>query len=587
MAAPSRRFQVRRTLGGLLLALSIASAGGAWHLTRTWAQRLPPVPSQPMPASLSGEIAATRSRATTWWQPGRQTQALRELAFLFHANGHWPEAAAVYRLLADREADRAEWPLLAADVALNAGDPARAIEHLERAVAIDRTQADAWAILGDLRYKAGESAAAEQAYGAALASGANATAELGLARLALDRADRRVAIDRLQRALAADSALGAAYALLATVLEADGQARRARVIATLAAKYASVPARPGRALEQVLPFTRDVERLAVLADLALLRGQPEAARGWAERATAADPQAWRAWLTVGVVNERLGRLDAAKRGYERALELGGDRVTLGLELAAVARRAGDFAAARARLLEAESQGVSLARIRNALGELELAAGDRALAERRFRESLAADPQAIVAMRNLGQMLWESGRTAEALPLLERVRTADPLDFAARAALGEECARRGDHAAALEYFREAIDLEPGHAELRTLAARSALTLARQAAGRRDTDSALGHARVAIELAPDMFEPLAHLAALAAASNRSREALAPAEAYAARHPRDAKGWLLLGDLRAMLDQVEGARDAWQRARAAAPSEPALQQEIAQRLNRPAAR
>ncbi len=551
----------------------------------TWRERaaLPAPPAGIDPPLLADELRASRARGVAWWHP-RRREALREFAFLAHANGLWALADQAYARLQALEPARADWPQLKADVALNSGDAVSAVMLLEIAVAREPANAAAWARLGDLRYKQGQSSAAKKAWENALAADpAQPVAGLGLARLLADDGERDAALELLQKAISGDPAFGAPYSLLASLLAQTDQRQRMSVARALGSKYSGVPARPDPRLAEMLDYTRDVERLAVLADLALLRDEHEQARSLAVLSTRVDPRSWRAWLTAGVVNERLGQLDAARKAHEQALALGGDPVTLKLELASIAQRQGDYATARALLVEAEERGVSESRIRNALGEVERDAGRFAEAEARFRESLAADENQVTAARNLARLLWEAQRTKEAVPLLQRVRDADPLDFAVRATLGEHYASAGELSAACEVLHEAVDLEPRNEAIRRLASESARRLARELAGQRRLDEAAQRLRESIAFQPDAFEPLADFVMLASNTGRLPEALALVETYLQRRAADAKGWLLLGDLRTALGQPAAAGEAWRRAQAAGPGEPWLRAEIEKRLRK----
>ena len=156
------------------------------------------------------------------------------------------------------------------------------------------------------------------------------------------------------------------------------------------------------------------------------------------RAVELDPRFVRAYDSLGLCYEWLGRFDEAVRSYEEAIRLNGEQPTKSpwppLNL-----------------------GLLLARL-DRLDDAEV----------RFRESIACDPGFALAHYQLGLTLEKKGRATEALAEIEEAARLDPASAEAPYALARLYRRSGDTAKAdraLQRFQEmkkAKDAEKGQA-----------------------------------------------------------------------------------------------------------------------------
>jgi tetratricopeptide (TPR) repeat protein len=128
--------------------------------------------------------------------------------------------------------------------------------------------------------------------------------------------------------------------------------------------------------------------------------------------------------------------------------------------------------------------------------------EEALAE--FAAALRLDPTLIDARANMGGVLAQLGRPAEAAEQYEQVLRQDPNYLAARVSLGLICLQRNETDKALEHLQVAARLKPDP-ELMVL-----LGQALEAAGR--TSEAIEQYRRALNVAPGHAQAQARLSAL---------------------------------------------------------------------------
>lgn len=285
-------------------------------------------------------------------------------------------------------------------------DRRRALELLARTAELAPDLPQVFAALGRAREKVGDVSGAEEAYERALRlEPAYHYARRRLLRLALDRRDfarARVEVDRL---------LG------------DG------------------------------PEVPEHHFLAALA--ADREGQRDAARGhYADAIEKAKGNYPEAYLNLGVLEKKAGRLDAARAAYRKALELRPGYVTA---------------------------------LSN-LGSLEAAANDDAAADAAYRKAIAIDASYAPAWLNLGELLAHQDRHDEAIEAFRGALRARPAYDEAQLNLGVALTRAGRAAEALDTYRALVQRSP-----RYLSAQYNLALALADAGRpQDARAALERA-----------------------------------------------------------------------------------------------
>lgn len=213
----------------------------------------------------------------------------------------------------------------------------------------------------------------------------------------------------------------------------------------------------------------------------------------------------------------------------------------------------------------------------ALLYLQLGRADEAVAH--FEASVRLRPRSASAHFNLGTALTHAGRIDAAIAALRRALQIRPDFPSAHNNLGNALALRdGGSGEALRHFREALRLDPAHAEAR-------VSLARVYARRGESAPAIRELREVVRIRPDSSDALAELAWLLATARDGttgdrREAVDLAErAVTLSARREASELDVLGVAYASLGLWARALAAAQEALALAPSE-ALAREIRRR-------
>jgi putative PEP-CTERM system TPR-repeat lipoprotein len=451
----------------------------------------------------AGHLAAGRREAALdvlQRVPDDDPNAFRRdvIVMLTDLEGATPEAAS--RRGAELVAD---WPqrsdayVLAASLASAAGEDSRARELLSRAVALERDNLAANAMLGGFALADGDLGLAEQHFATVLARDQSAeTAHIALAEIAFQRDGVDSALAVLERArgaiprgVAVRAALarqlllaGRAGAALEVAHEAADLAPQSALILELAAAAelaAGYPAEAVPLLERVAAIREVATIHRELARAKIAAGDSPGAEASLRRALAIDARDTAAIVMLGELDLRAGRVeDALQRASEAAAMAPDD--------------------ASAALLH----GNVLATLR-----------DFAQAEGEYERALALAPSTIAAVK-LYQVKSALGRTDALDVLIDRARVAAN-DTSAHLALALAYQARGENPAAIARFRRVIDLDPDNA-----VAWNNVAWLYHLAGNR---GALPAARRAAELRPDEGAILDTLGWLLAESGDEGEAL----------------------------------------------------------------
>ena len=448
---------------------------------------------------------------------------------------------------------------------LDAGDPAAAVDLLERAVAADDRYAEAWFRLGRALLAAGRP---EDAYDALVRAKEEDVAPLralepvvaAVARVAADEGvalvPLRTELEEESRRLHGHAALGGEYLLDHVHPDVPVHARLAAAVLGWMADAGVVEPRPdwGEATRQAV-YQREMaafnrayygQRDLNLSKVLGWAGKLEEAEEPLLRAAEAIPEEPEVWLNLGIVRQRTGRYPESLAALDRAAELApgwelvhfNRGVTLGhlgrnREGVAALRRAleirPDYPEARRNLetlldrsetANPAARGIELARA-GRLGEAE-AALERALAE------MPDDaPGKAEAWYNLGLVRARlAGATGAAAGGSPEAAYRSALELApdhpeANNNLGILLAGRGELPAALERFEAAAAAAPDWAE-----ARFNLGVALDGLGRGDR--ALAEVRRAVELEPGNARFQLALGSLYAARGDAAAALRHLEA-----------------------------------------------------------
>ncbi len=418
-----------------------------------------------------------------------------------------------------------------------------------------RTQADTQLDRAHGLLAAGQLAAAEQAFFAALdANPRDHRALHGLAVLAV-RADRPdLAVEQARRALALDRRnpaylqtlgiahgengdleaavdafrrlvkerpdypdaqcnLGLALRRLGRYAEAEQALRRATVFEPRSArarvelgKLELVQNRPAAALPHLdAALALDSANPAALnaRGIALQGlGRLEEALAAFRRAQAAAPADPDPHNNEGLVLRRLNRPEEAERAFRRAIALDPTDPlaanNLGTTLLALGRldEAADTlrAVVRAYPDHAAAQ-LNLGLVLRAQGDLDAAAGA-------LSKAVELEPRSIEVLNSLGSLLHEQGRTDEAVACFERSLAAAPGDPGGLTGLGLALLARGDLARARDCLQRVAEAQPDSAQ-----AANNLATAHRAQG--DLQRAIEWYRRALALQPDASDAWSNL------------------------------------------------------------------------------
>jgi predicted O-linked N-acetylglucosamine transferase (SPINDLY family) len=302
-------------------------------------------------------------------------------------------------------------------------------------------------------------------------------------------------------------------------------------------------------------------------------------------------------LQASLRQHQAGNLDAAIAGYRAVLQQEPHHAEAHrlLGLALFAR--GEVAPARAALESAASLAPPNAALLNDLGNARRAAGDKAAAVEAFSAAISSDPGFAFAHFNLADALLEAGEIARANAAYDDIiaRGFEGVDGDVHLNRGLCRLRLGDAPGAMEAFRAALALEPGHgraaaalsdtlqrlgqhreavmfltgfldkqrASLETL-----LSLGSGFLGLRDYPRALGLYERLAAASPRSVKALIGKGLALNGENRHEEAIAALEAALALDPRDADALIGKGVALKALRRLPEAIETYRRAIEAAP-------------------
>lgn len=224
---------------------------------------------------------------------------------------------------------------------------------------------------------------------------------------------------------------------------------------------------------------------------------------------AEDPRISNAWVTLGNALFRLGRFGEAADAFEAALALTPQDDVALANLGLAHRRLGDLEAARADFEAALTMDPASTNAHFNLGEMALEAGDPSAAAEHFAAAVRIDDQFPGPHFGLGVAAYQQGDIGRAAREFDRVQDLapaylelqyyraliaearhdpqaaevlyraelehDPRHHRSWLNLSQLQAQRGDHAAAVESLRHALDADPDRAPAYVLMARSLLAL----------------------------------------------------------------------------------------------------------------
>lgn len=190
------------------------------------------------------------------------------------------------------------------------------------------------------------------------------------------------------------------------------------------------------------------------------QGRPGQAVEWIGRAVASRPDVPAYHASYALALQSLGRLSEAAGALANALDLNPEDAAAHVNRGVVVRALGDRDTALAHFRRAVELASHLAPARTNLGKLLLEFGRAGEALPHCRAAVALDPGLVEAHLHLGDVLLSLGRPEEAAHSYLDAYQRAPDCAQAAAGLGLSASRRGLWAIALDWFRRAVQLEPG-------------------------------------------------------------------------------------------------------------------------------
>lgn len=260
------------------------------------------------------EIAAAQKMAATG---GQRLEGLALLAKLYHANGDQSKAVEHYRQLVELDSNNPKWPHSLASLLAGYGQIKEAIPFQLRASELAPQEPAPALRLGEMYLKLNQIEAASGVYQDLLEiEPGNLYALLGLARCDLANGDLTLAQERLEKAVSTDQTFIGGWALLATVLDKQGQVE----LADIARKKSF-----GRFVEFQDPWMKelwdycyDPYQLSVAASIS---SDASESKKLLERAISLDPNSSSYRRQIGNLYLNEGNASEAKKEFEIAIEL--------------------------------------------------------------------------------------------------------------------------------------------------------------------------------------------------------------------------------------------------------------------------
>ncbi len=453
------------------VALAVAVIALAWWgagaLTRrAQGARLPALADLsglPAPAREQVEAADAAARSHP-----READALGALGMAYHASLLPGPAMDTYALAEQLDQAGWRWTYYRGLLLEERGRQSEALDAFTRVTTVDPAQGMAWFRIGEIAFKDGRLDDAERAYGlAAQAPAASpfvtadvasrqvtllaAYAQLGQARVAIDRGQRTQAIATLDGVVSRYPAFGPARTMRVQ-LDADAPAVG---LDPRGARAYTPPSDP--LLDAVVAQSRMRDLLLKHAALAERGGDAAWREFLVRRALQFNPR------DPNVLMEMAGMLQASGR-FSEALDylrqhqqvVPGDHHTL-VEEGRVLSDLGQYAEAEAVLRQAT-------RVRDAAAEYNLGAvldrmGRTDEARAHYQAALTIDPYHARAMNNLGVWLDRGGQSAAAIAMLERSIRAAPDNAETYSNLGSAFIGARRLPEAMRVLQTAVALDP--------------------------------------------------------------------------------------------------------------------------------
>jgi tetratricopeptide (TPR) repeat protein len=452
------------------------------------------------------------------------TTGTLSIALKHHQAGALQEAERLYREILAAEPRHVDALHLLGVIANQVGKPDVAVTLIGQAIEIDSSVTAYHNNFANAAKACGDHSAAEASYQRALAlDRRNAEAHLNLGALLEEQRRWEEAKLSYEAVIRCAPAMTRALVSLGRVAGAMGEAKLAVKYAKAAVRSAPKDAAAQNALGNAL-LLEGKKELAQASYLRAIKNDPDFAdayynignlyrqqKGYAaavdsyRRAIELAPLQADVHNSLGAVLADMGQTEEAKKAFLRALELDAKYAEASFNLGGVFAKDGEHGRAMEYLKKAIALRPDYAKAYHNLGVSQQALGDLVAATAAYRRALACQPEDAKAYNNLGAVFTNMGQTEEAVGAFLRAVELDPSCAEGYFNLGSALAQKGEPARAIEYLNAAIDIRPDYAKTY-----QNLGVAQQALG--DIGAAAAAYRQALVCQPENTDLLSNLASV---------------------------------------------------------------------------
>ncbi len=269
-----------------------------------------------------------------------------------------------------------------------------------------------------------------------------------------------------------------------------------------------------------------------------------------------DPKDTDARMNLGVVYQRLNRLDDAVRAYRAALELNPDDFNTHYNLALVLMHQQKNAEAAAELAVADKLSPGNGEVLELLGDAYSLQDEQAKAADAYQAAVAKAPDRAVLYSKLAFALARLKRTQEAVAALEKSLNLNPNSVDAYYMLGDLYSALEKYDESIAAYKNALMLDPRKKEVH-------YNLGTLYAEIKRFGDARAELKAAVELDPGYAAAWSNLAVVCEKLDLAQEAIQANEKVAALGKARATNYFRLGILYAKSNQPEPAIAAFAKA------------------------
>jgi|GEM_PF-339685 len=526
-----------------------------WSVARAELQ-LPVAPNLAgKPAELKERLANVQTCATA---DAHSPENIAELARLYHVNGFSAEAETCWKILQTLQPREARWCYYLADLRQIVSDDKSLKEFLDQTVQRAPEYSPAWLKLAELEFKSGRLDDAERAYQKRLGLiPGDPYAELGLARIALQRGHAADGRRRIETLVEKAPDFPSAHNLYAEILDQAGEAKAAanqRKLGSLAGRFSAFE---DPWIEELRDWCYDPTQLLVWGASDMQTNHRDRAEAIFKRVMRIAPQDPRGYQFLGGLYQERGELAKAHDLYEQGSKLPGAAEPLFVRLSDTCLSLNQPAEA----LSAVDAGLILypgsADLLNARGLALDAANRFEEAVEAYRAASVSRPSAANPLANMGISLLRLGRKDEAYACLKRALVVQPMFPKAILVLTGLEVDAGNLEAAYGYIHPFFEQYPEANAARVLMAAWYMKSALRAAQTGDVAAAERACRDGLAANADSADLHGFLGTLLREQGRLPEALENLETAHRLQPADLRVSLLLVDLYLKLGRVGDAR------------------------------